>query len=173
MLDWPYGVFVDAQFNLYVADCSNDRVQRFGFQQSNGTTIAGNGTPNTIVLDCPTGIILDADGYYFISENYNKRLIASGPTGFRCIIGCASTSGSSMQYFTSPQSLSFDSQGNIFVTDWNHGLVLKFILATNSCSKYLRKKHQAEKVMVEFFTVIQYSSVKNSDERLWFCVLCE
>ena len=139
MLNGPYGVFVDVQYNLYVADCSNDRVQRFGFQQSNGTTIAGHGAPNTIVLDCPTGIVLDADGYFFISENYNNRLIASGPTGFRCILGCANISGSGMKYFTSPQSLSFDSQGNIFVTSWNDNQVLKFMLATNSCSKYVRK----------------------------------
>jgi hypothetical protein len=44
MLNYPGGIFVDLNFQLYVADCYNDRVQLFQSGQLNGTTVAVNGT---------------------------------------------------------------------------------------------------------------------------------
>ena len=42
-LTHPRGIFVDIRLNLYVADCSNDRIQRFAPGQSNGIPLLGNG----------------------------------------------------------------------------------------------------------------------------------
>ena len=148
-LNSPYGIFVDVQFNLYVADCGNNRIQRFDFGQSNGTTIAGQTAPDTITLRCPSGIVLDADGYLFITDNNNNRVVASGPAGFRCIIGCRNISDSGFQQPRSPQSLSFDTDGNIFVTNWDESLVQKFILATNACSTYHYKNRRKRRLRYE------------------------
>lgn len=129
----PYGIFVTTNFTLYVADCGNDRVQKFEKGQINGTSVAGNGASNTINLKCPSGIVFDADGYIYISDNQNHRIIGSGPTGFRCIIGCRTKSSCQPRTLEEPQALSFDSFGNLYVTEWLRGQIVKFSLASNSC----------------------------------------
>jgi hypothetical protein len=132
MLSSPYGIFVDTNSDLYVADCGNNRIQLFGIGQTNGSTVAGNGASNTITLNCPAGVVLDADKYLFIADKSNNRIVGSGPNGFRCIIGCTgSGSGTNQLYY--PLSMAFDSYGNIFVADLSNNRIQKFFLATNSC----------------------------------------
>jgi hypothetical protein len=83
----PYGIFVDINFDLYVADAGNHRIQLFRSGQLNGTTVAGVGSPSpTIILNQPTGVVLDADKYLFIVDEYNHHIVRSGPDGFRCIV---------------------------------------------------------------------------------------
>ncbi|CAF3751894.1 unnamed protein product, partial [Rotaria sp. Silwood1] len=133
MLDSPQGIYVDNYLNLYIADCGNDRIQRFQFGQLNGVTLAGNGTSGTITLDCPTDIVLDSDGYLFIVDSNNHRIIGSSSYGFRCLVGC-SGGGSLSNQLSYPQSMAFDSYGNMFVTDRNNSRVQKFILKNNTCT---------------------------------------
>jgi hypothetical protein len=136
MLSYPRGIFVHINFDLYVADCGNDRIQLFHFGQLNATTIVGNGSSVTITLNCPTGIILDADGYLFIVDMNNHRIVESGPDGLQCIAGCSGTGGSAPNQLNHPQSLAFDSFGNLFVVDKDNGRIQQFLLDTSSCSKY-------------------------------------
>ena len=142
LLYYPNGIFVDKKFNLYVADCSNNRIQLFPHDQLNATTIAGNGAPGTISLNCPIDVILDADDYLFISDGNNHRIIRSGPNGFQCLLGCSGVPGAASDQLNIPRGLSFDSYGNLFVADRNNNRIQKFLLATNSCGKdsilYLR-----------------------------------
>ncbi|CAF3924740.1 unnamed protein product [Adineta steineri] len=133
MLNSPRGIFVDIKFNLYVADCINDRVQLFQFGQLNGTTVVGYGANKTIDLDCPVGIVFDDDGYIFISDSQNNRIIGSSSNGFRCIIGCASTSGFASNQLHHPQTISFDSYGNLYVVDVYNDRIQKFLLTSNTC----------------------------------------
>ena len=135
MLSGPRGIFVDTNLDLYVADAFNNRVQRFSRGQSNGTTVAGSGAAWPVNLYWPTDVILDGNGYLYIVEYNNHRVIASGPNGFRCIIACTVTSGSAANQLFQPNSLSFDSQGNLFVTDFSNNRVQKFVLSTNTCGK--------------------------------------
>jgi hypothetical protein len=137
MLNQPRGIFVEINFNLYVADCFNHRVQLFQAGQFNGTTIAGSGATGTITLAYPTDVVLDADGYLFISDTNNNRIVGSSPDGFRCIVGCLGTSGLASNQLNTPWSISFDSYGNIFVADAYNSRIQKFLLAPNSCGKSL------------------------------------
>jgi hypothetical protein len=130
MLNVPNGIFVDQNFSLYVADCYNNRIQRFAEGQLNGTTVA----LGAITLSYPTGVILDGDGYLFIVDNGNNRIIGSGSTGFRCVVGC-SGSGNQSNQLIGPRSMAFDSYGNMFVVDTSNKRVQTFLLATNSCGK--------------------------------------
>ncbi|CAF1250224.1 unnamed protein product [Adineta steineri] len=134
MLKSPYGIFVDTNFDLYVADCGNDRIQLFSLGQLNGTTVAGNGSVNpTGILNCPSGIVLDADNQLYIVDSYNNRIVRSGPNGFQCIIGCSNQSGSTPDKLSFPRTLYFDSYGNIFVTDYGNNRTQRFDLLNNSC----------------------------------------
>ena len=136
MLFGPRGIFVDTNLDLYVADCYNNRVQRFSRGQTNGTTVAGSGAAWPVILLWPTDVILDGNGYLYIVECNNHRVIASGPNGFRCIIACTGTTGLAANQLAGPIGLSFDSQGNLFVTDYSNNRVQKFAVATNSCGKW-------------------------------------
>ena len=137
LLNFPYGIFVNEKLNLYVADWGNNRIQLFQPDQPNATTVAGNGAPGTIALNRPLAVILDADGYLFISDSSNNRIIRSGPFGFQCLLGCSGTAGAASNQLNKPFAISFDSYGNLFVTDTGNNRIQKFLLATNSCGKRL------------------------------------
>ena len=137
-LNGPCGIFVDTDLNLFVTDCLNNRVQKFLSAQVNAITVAGNGALDTITLNCPSGVILDGDGYLFIVDSNNHRVVASGPTGFRCIVGCSMIAGALSSQLDNPIELKFDSYGNIFVTDRDNNRIQKFILISNTTyRKYL------------------------------------
>ncbi|CAF1390512.1 unnamed protein product, partial [Adineta ricciae] len=133
-LYYPCGIYVDYQFNLYIGDCGNDRIQKFALGQTSATTIAGNGAPGTITLDCPNDIAFDSNGYLFITDNYNHRLIGSGPFGFRCLLGCTKVAGSLASQLYYPRTFGFDTYGNIYIADQANLRVQKLLLATNSCT---------------------------------------
>jgi DNA-binding beta-propeller fold protein YncE len=137
LLSSPYGIFVDINFDLYVADYGNHRIQLFRSGQLNGTTVVGaTSSSTTIRLNLPTGIVLDADKNLFIVDQSNHRIIRSGPNGFQCLVGCSNLSGQAANQLFNPRTFSFDTHGNMFVTDRSNDRIQKFILSTNSCSKH-------------------------------------
>ncbi|CAF0893531.1 unnamed protein product [Adineta steineri] len=132
----PMGIFVDLNFDLYVADCDNDRIQLFKSGELNATTIVGKGSSNNIIsLRCPSAIVLDAAKYLFIVDQANNRIIRSGPNDIRCIIGCVGE-GSQSHQLSSPATLTFDSYGNIFILDKYNHRIQKFDFLLNSCGKF-------------------------------------
>lgn len=140
MLNQPRGVFVDTNFELYVADHMNDRIQRFRPGEINGTTIVGNKSFNTtFTLKQPTAVVLDADKYLFIVDWLNHRIIGSDENGFRCLVGCSDDTSSKLNQLNYPIFLRFDSYGNIFVSDRENNRIQKFSLLNDSCSKFNNK----------------------------------
>jgi hypothetical protein len=146
MLNEPRGIFVDLNFNLYVADCLNNRIQRFPSGQLTAVTVAGTGSgaSGNISLNCPTGLVLDGNGYLYISDFNNHRIVGSSANGFRCLVGCSGISGSASDQLYNPTSLSFDSYGNLYVADMNNNRIQQFALATNSCGKSFHMCHSLD-----------------------------
>ncbi len=142
MLNKPHGIFVNINLDLYVADTGNHRIQLFRSGQFDGITIAG--TSDTIQLHHPVSVVLDADGSLYIVDSDNHRIVREGSNGFRCVVGCSGLSGSKLTELDGPQTMAFDSYGNIYVHDQYNGRVQKFVLSTNTCSKYDRE-HEATK----------------------------
>jgi len=141
MLNSPNGIFVDTNFDLYVADYENNRIQLFRLGQINGTTVAGDTSANlTISLYYPTNVILDGNKYLFITDSGNHRIIGSDENGFRCIVACSMSSGSTSNKFIYPRSIAFDSFGNLFVVDRNNHRIQKFCLSTNFCNRERKKQ---------------------------------
>ena len=135
----PRGIFVDTSLNLYVADCTNNRVQLFQSGQINAVTVVSASVSGAISLACPSDVAFDADGYMFIVDSNNHRIVGSGPNGFRCLIGCTGTSGSTSSDLYNPSTMSFDSYGNIYVTDRSNSRVQKFILQPNTTYRKYNK----------------------------------
>ena len=136
MLAYPAGIFVDLNSNLYVADRNNHRIQYFAYGNRNATTVAGTGAPGTITLNIPIDIVVDGNGYLFIVDYEDHRIVASGPNGFRCVVGCISGPGTPSDQLWRPESMSFDSDGNIWVADTGNGRIQKFSLKTKSPSTF-------------------------------------
>lgn len=160
MLSNPNGIFVDTNFNLYVADWGNDRIQLFLPGQLNATTAAGVGAPATIILHGPTAIILDGDGYLYIVDRDYGRIVGSGPNGFRCLVGCFNSGGNTPDQLNFPRNLAFDSYGNLFVTDTANHRVQKFTLITDG----LRSKFYFQRLIflsdeASFFIIITPSNL--------------
>ena len=135
MLHYQHGVFVTGNFDLYVADTNNHRIQLFRAGQLNGITMAGIQTSGTAQLYNPTAVLLDADEYLFILDSNNHRIVGSGPDGFRCVIGCGNAGGSASYQLSAPLSMAFDRHGNIWVADTGNGRIQKFDLSANTCGK--------------------------------------
>jgi len=131
MLNQSFGIYVDDNSNLYVADSGNNRVQRFPDGVSNGILV----TTGSFILNKPTSVILDGDGYLFIVDSGNQRIIREVPNGYQCLIGCSTPSCDLPTQLCDPLTAIFDSYGNIFVTNQNKNGIQKFILSTNSCGK--------------------------------------
>ena len=132
-LNSPWGIFVDTDLELYVADAGNGRIQLFRPGQENGITVAGNGIINSLYLNYPTDVILDAEGYMFIADNGNHRIIRAGTSNYSCVAGCSGSNGSAPNQLYKAYSLRFDSRGNMYVADEFNRRIQKFKLATNSC----------------------------------------
>ena len=149
MLNWAHGIFVDTNFDLYVADASNNRIQLFRLGEINGTTIAGSTSANiTISLSYPTAIILDGNKYLFITDAGNSRIVGSDENGFRCIIACSGSSGLTSYQLYGPRSIVFDSFGNLFVADQANHRIQKFCSSTNFCN------NKRKKTMIRYFHLI-------------------
>ena len=134
-LSYPEGLFVDLDENLYVADCGNDRVQRFAKGQLIGMTVVSGAISGSCSLSCPNGIVLDADSYLFISDQNKNRIVRSGPDGCRCLIGCSEVQGAVPHQLSYPAAIHFDSYGNLFVADQGNSRIQKFLFLESSCSK--------------------------------------
>jgi hypothetical protein len=148
MLNMPYGIFVNTNFDLYVADCGNNRIQKFESNQSNGTTIPGN-----MALNCPTGIVLDGDSNLLIVDSGNHRIIIIRSNGFTCLVGCSNPGGSAAYQLSYPQTMAFDSYGNIYVTDQNNNRIQKFIV-NRVCGKLINEKKKfIQKIFLEQSTI--------------------
>ncbi|CAF1194420.1 unnamed protein product [Adineta steineri] len=135
LLNYPWGIYVKTDFTLYVADSNNNRIQSFKFGELNGTTVAGSTAPGTITLQGPGGIVLDNDGYMFIMDTANSRIIASSSNGFRCVAGCSGLSGSTPDKLYNPRYMAFDTYGNMFVSDDDNYRIQIFTLTSNTCNQ--------------------------------------
>ena len=135
MLNYPKGIFVTVNMDLYVADSGNNRIQLFRSGEINATTLAGAGSNGTISLNSPTGVVVDGDGYIFIADENSHRIVGSDRNGFRCVVGCSGSGGTASNQLYLPHSLSFDTNGNMFVADRGNDRIQKFRLSSSLCSK--------------------------------------
>ncbi|CAF0818380.1 unnamed protein product [Adineta ricciae] len=117
----PYGIFVTSDFDLYIADSQNNRIQLFRQNQRNASTVAKNAFPSNLTLTNPTDVIVDGSGCLFIVDNMSHRIVRVVATYFYCVAGCSGVSGMTPDLLYKPYSIRLDSAANMYVTDeFNH-----------------------------------------------------
>jgi hypothetical protein len=129
-LDTPYGVFVNDVGTIYIADCYNHRIMKWSSGASSGVRVAGDGTPgnSSTQVYTPTHIIVDENEYMYISESFNGRITRWAPNANfgLCIVACSGISGTASTQLSSPHSLAFDSNGSLYVSDYDNDRIQKF-----------------------------------------------
>ncbi len=88
-LQYPTGVAVDHDGNLFIADAANHRIRRVDpdgtittVAGTGGAGFSGDGGPATgAELHKPTGVAVSRKGELFIADEYNHRIRRVGPHG--------------------------------------------------------------------------------------------
>ncbi|CAF1195852.1 unnamed protein product [Adineta ricciae] len=120
------GIFLDENnANLFVADCGNNRIQKFHLGSFEGETIISN---QTFPLNCPNGITLDDQGFVFVVNSSNNRILGQNPNGFHCFIGCEQSVEPNPNQLNSLSNRHFDSFGNLLVVDQQNQRIQRFDL---------------------------------------------
>ncbi len=145
-----YGLAVDADSNLYIADPYNYRVRKVALATGIITTIAGNGVRGAGGDGGPAtaaelytnfdgaGLAVDAHGDLYIADTYNNRVRkvsqASGIITTVAGNGSQGVSGddgpATAAKLYSPSALAFDAAGNLYIADSYNDRVRKVAVGT-------------------------------------------
>jgi len=130
----PWGVTVDEQGNVYVADTWNHRIQKF---DANGKferewEILGQSTDNPEYLWGPRGIAISPDGRIYVTDTGNKRVVVFD------------SNGKFLQEFgeegdgqlDEPVGIALESNGLVYVADTWHMQVVVFSAEGNFITKW-------------------------------------
>ncbi len=104
-----YGIAIDKQDNVYVADTLNNRIQKFDI---NGKFLA---KWTDLGLKSPIGIATDAQGNVYVTDSGNHRVVKLDSQGK--LLGQFGKQGAGDGEFNGPWGIALDAAGNILVTD--------------------------------------------------------
>jgi len=129
----PWGISIDHEGNLLVADTRNNKIRKVT-QAGMVTTIAGsgnfgssNGVGTASTFGNPTGIDSDADGNIYVADHLTHVIRKIDVNGVvTTIAGTPYATGNAdgpggIASFNRPYGLTLDHDGNLLVADeWNH-----------------------------------------------------
>jgi lysophospholipase L1-like esterase len=111
----PMGVYVDASGNIYVADFSNHRIQKWAPGTFIATTVAGGNGRGSAAnqLSSPNDVFVNASGNVYVADNKNYRIQkwAPGATSGTTVAG-----GGIFLTMSEPLHVFLDALGNIFAS---------------------------------------------------------
>lgn len=139
-LNSPFGLAVDDEDNLYIADSANHRIRKIELATGIIITVAGSGSPgfegdDGSALDAafhsPHGVDLDEEGNIFIADTLNNRvrrvnaddgiittIVGNGISGSGGDLGLAVNAN-----LNQPEGVAADDLGKIYVADTGSHLI--------------------------------------------------
>jgi len=132
--NYPYGVTVGPDGNIYVADTHNHKIRKIT-PQGVVTTFAGStgGYKDATGTDAQfyylTGITADQDGNLYVADKDNNKIRKVTSAGVVTTLagstaGYAEGNGAEAK-FNSPYNVAVDGNGNVYVTDANNHRIRK------------------------------------------------
>jgi streptogramin lyase len=115
----PVAIATDKQDNVLVLDSATGWVKRYNSEGEFLNQWAGPGAE----LDHPRGMIVDFDGYVWIADTGNARLLRYAPDGrIQSIVGPQQVGTANL---LDPVSLALDAQGNLYIADTGSRRIIK------------------------------------------------
>ena len=135
-LNGPFGIYLDFNNNLYIADNGNSRVMKYLSGASNGTAVAGitgvlgNGSNQ---LNYPTYLYVDASQNLYVTDTFNNRVMRWINGAFSgSVVAGDGTLGTSLNQLYYPYGVWVDSSSNVFVVEYINNRVTKWALGASS-----------------------------------------
>lgn len=137
----PYGLAMDGNGDIYVADIVNNAIRKITVATGMVTTFAGtgaagltNGPASSATFSYPGGCAFDPAGDLFISELKNNTIRIITPDG---VVGTFAGSGAqgykdgnaSVASFHQPLGLAVDAGGNVYVADEYNNVIRKITVS--------------------------------------------
>jgi DNA-binding beta-propeller fold protein YncE len=122
--DFPKGIAVDFDNNVYVADTGNDRIQKF---TNDGTFIKkwGSSGESNSKFNAPRGVAVDFDtGNVIVADTDNQRIQKFTNGGL--FLTKWGFFGEGDGQFNFPSDVTVDSDGNVYVADTDNDRIQKF-----------------------------------------------
>ena len=134
----PFGIAVDANENVYVADTANNVIRKIS-SQGVLTTLAGmvgqpgsaDGTGSAARFRNPWSVAVDSSGNVFVADMSNNTIRKITPDGVvHTFAGMAGASGTSDGFgsgarFDNPFAVAVDAAGNVYVSDTANNSIRK------------------------------------------------
>ena len=121
----PYGVAVDGNGNVYVAEYYSERIQKFtsdgAFLAKWGSQGSGDGQ-----FGGPQGIAVDGSGNVYVAEYGNHRIQKFTSDGAFLAKWGGPGSGTGDGQFDRPVGIAVDGSGNVYVADTFNNRIQKF-----------------------------------------------
>jgi sugar lactone lactonase YvrE len=159
----PYGVAVDRNGNLFVADGGNNRAVSYPSGSTTASQVYGQldfagsspGTVSATSLDTSTvatiqGMALDSSGGLYLADTVNNRVLYYPPDCASVQVACAATvvygqpnfsataannGGVSASSLDGPTGLALDSSGGLYIADSGNNRVLYFSPGSTTASQ--------------------------------------
>ncbi|RKR81618.1 NHL repeat-containing protein [Mucilaginibacter gracilis] len=130
----PTSLYIDAQGNLYVTDSNNYSIRKVVTSTGVVTTVVGNYVLKTGVF-APSGVCMDTKGDFFISDPTGRVFEITAANVLIQLAGSLNgvgfTDGTNASVlFNSPQGVTTDAAGNVYVTDMYNNVIRKIAITT-------------------------------------------
>ena len=144
LLDNPYGVAVDSEGCIYVAELINCKIHKFSRDGAVVKAVGGScqedGDAGQVAF--PAGIKIDCNDRVFICDDTNQKIhVFDKNLKLQFSFGEA---GDKPGQLGSPSDVAFDSDGNVFVADTKREKIMKFSPRGEFASEFEMKGQSSE-----------------------------
>lgn len=144
----PYGIAVDSNDSIYVADSSNHSIRKITqtaevttFAGRSGTSGTANGVGNLARFNSPDGLAIDSIGNIYVADSMNHAVRKISDSGVvTTLAGMAGTLGNqngigNLARFNQPRTIAVYGNGPLHISDNNN--ILRKVTESGSVSSFL------------------------------------
>jgi hypothetical protein len=147
-LNGPRSVALDPAGNLYIADSSNERIEKVDATTGIVTGVAGtgavgkptfNGPATSSKFSGPNGVTVDSSGNIFVADSGNNRVEkVDATTGTISLVAGTGLSGvpvsgtaATLSKLNGPQAVAVDAAGDVYIAEFNGNRIYRVDASTN------------------------------------------